>query len=82
MPLDEVRALGANINEKDRVRMTEAGSRGFRLGQVEEQEMAIAFVDLSNNAHFIHFQTGIGPEGQHFHKCISQPETRLFLAPP
>jgi hypothetical protein len=27
-PLDEMRALGATINEKDRVRLTEAGSRG------------------------------------------------------
>src|SRR5258708_7587900 len=31
MPLDEMRALGATISEIDRVRMTEAGSRGFRL---------------------------------------------------
>jgi hypothetical protein len=82
MPLDEMRALGANISETDRVRMTEAGLRGFRLGQVEEQEMVIAFIDLSNNARFIHFHTGIGPEGQNFRRCISKPETRLFLAAP
>src|SRR4029450_2815043 len=42
MPLDKMRALGGSINEKDQLRMTEAGSRGFRLGQVEESEMAIA----------------------------------------
>jgi hypothetical protein len=82
MPLDEMRALGANISEKDRVRLTEAGSRGFRLGQVEEHEMLIAFVDLSNNARFIHFHTGIGPEGQNLKRCISKPETRLVLAAP
>jgi hypothetical protein len=81
-PLEEMRGLGASINEKDLIRLTEAGSRGFRLGQVEEQEMAIAFVDLSNNVRFIHFETGIGPEGQHFRKCISRPVTRLFLALP
>jgi hypothetical protein len=82
MPLDEMRALGANISGRDRVRMTQAGSRGFRLAQVEEQEMVIAFVDLSNNARFIHFHTGIGPEGQHLNRCISKPETRLVLAAP
>jgi hypothetical protein len=82
MPLDQMRALGANISEKDRVRMTEAGSRGFRLGQVEEREMVITFVDPSNNAHFIHFHTGIGPEGQNFKRCIAKPETRLVLAAP
>jgi hypothetical protein len=65
MPLDEMRALGANISDKDLARITEAGSRGFRLAQVEEQEMAIAYIDRSNDARFIHFATGIGPEGQH-----------------
>jgi hypothetical protein len=49
---------------------------------VEEHEMAIAFIDLKNNAHVIHFETGIGPEGQHLQKCISKSETRLFLAAP
>ena len=78
-PLEEMQALSANISERDRVRMTEAGSRGFRMGQVEEQEMAIAYVDLSNNAQFIHFASGVGPARQHFKKCISKPQTRLFL---
>ena len=81
-PLEEMRALDANISEKDQLRLTEAGSRGFRLGQVEEFEMMIAYVDLSNNAQFVHFASGFGPEGQHFQKCISRPETRLFLATP
>jgi hypothetical protein len=81
MPLDEMRALGANISDKDLARITEAGSRGFRLAQVEEQEMAIAYIDRSNDARFIHFATGIGPEGQHLQGCISKPETRLRLAP-
>lgn len=80
-PLEAMRALGANIDEKDHVRFTEAGSRRFRLGQVEEQEMAIAFVDIGNNARFIHFRTGIGKEGQGLQRCISKPQTRLYLAP-
>jgi len=80
-PLEAMRMRGANIHEKDRVRFTEAGSRGFRLGQVEEREIAIAFVDLGNNAQFIHFKTGIGPEGQGLQRCISRPQTRLHLAP-
>lgn len=80
-PLDTMRTLGANVAEKDRARLTEAGSRGFRLAQVEEQEMAIAFVDLGNNARFIHFRSGIGPEGQNLKRCISKPETRLSLVP-
>src|SRR5262245_35602678 len=81
-PLETMQMLGANIDEKDRARLTEAGSRGFRLGQVEERGMAIAFVDLGNNARFIHFRSGIGPEGQNLKRCISKPATRLYLAPP
>ncbi len=68
-PLETMRVTGANINENDRVRWTEARSRGFRLAPVEEHEMAIAYVDLANNAQFIHFRHGIGPEGQGFQKC-------------
>ena len=81
MPLDDMRRLGANISERDRVRITDAGWRGFRLAQVEEHEMAIAYIDRSNSAHFIHFATGIGPEGQHLRQCVRRPETRLPLAP-
>src|SRR5262245_59625753 len=69
-PLEAMRIRGANIHEKDRVRFTEAGWRGFRLGQIEEREIAIAFLDLGNNAQFIHFETGIGPEGQGLQRCI------------
>jgi hypothetical protein len=48
-PLDEMRALGANISEKDRARMTEAGSRGLRLSQVEEYELANINVNAFQN---------------------------------
>jgi hypothetical protein len=37
-PLEAMRAFGANIDEKDQLRLTEAGSRGFRLAQVEESD--------------------------------------------
>jgi len=80
-PLDEMRLRGASISENDTARFTEAGTRGFRLGQVEEQEIAIAYIDPANNARFIHFAAGIGPEGQHLQRCIAKPQTRLFLAP-
>jgi hypothetical protein len=78
-PLGDMQALGAKISAKDRWRLSQAGWRGFRAGQVEEEEMAIAYVDLNNSAQFIHFASGIGPEGQHFKKCISKPQTRLVL---
>jgi hypothetical protein len=81
-PLDKMRTLGADISPKDQSRLTEAGSRGFRLAQVEESEIAIAYVDFSNRAQFIHFKHGIGPEGQHLQRCISRPETLLTLAMP
>ena len=81
-PLKTMQLLGADIKAKDRLRLREAASRGLRLGQVDEQEMAIAFVDPGNNARFIHFGTGIGAEGQHLQKCISKPRTRLYLATP
>lgn len=80
-PVEQMQTLGANINERDRDRMTEARTRGFRLAEVEEFEIAIAFVDLDNNARFIHFERGIGADGQHLKRCISKPETKLFLAP-
>ena len=80
-PLRTMQELGAKIGEKDRMRLTEAGSRAFRLAQVEEYEMAIGYVDLGNNARFIHFRSGIGPEGKRFQRCISGPQTRIFVAP-
>jgi hypothetical protein len=78
-PLQDMYALGANISPKDQIRLTESGSRGFRLGPVEETEMPIAYVDLENNANFIHFERGFGPEGQHFKRCIPRSEARLPL---
>jgi hypothetical protein len=81
-PVETMRGLGAHIDENDLRRFTEAGRRGFRLAPVEESEMAIAYVDLADNARFIHFRHGIGPEGQNFQKCIARPETRLRLPMP
>jgi hypothetical protein len=79
-PLEKMRALGASISQEDQSCWTEAGSRGFRLAQVEESEMAIAYADLENNAHFIHFNFAIGAEVQNFQECIAKPETRLTFA--
>jgi hypothetical protein len=59
--------------------MTEA--TGLRLFPIEEFEVVIAYKDLSNNAHFIHFNTGIGPEGQHRETCVSKPQARLLFVP-
>ena len=78
-PLREMKALGADIDDKDRARLTEAGRRGFRLAPIEEFEIAIAYVDPGNKARFIHMKSGIGPWGQHFNKCIARPQTRLAV---
>lgn len=79
-PVDYMEARGALIEETDRMRMKEAGSGGFRLYPIEEREFAIAYVDLQNTVRFIHFERGIGPEGQHLVRCISKPQTRITLA--
>ncbi len=78
-PLKEMRNLGAVVSDIDQHRLSEAGSRGFRLSQVEEFEMMIAYVDRYNHAHFIHFERGIGALGQHLRACISKPDTKLVL---
>lgn len=78
-PLEEMQKLGANIDPKDRSRLTEAGKQGFRLAQVEEYEMMIAYVDSGDRARFIHFANGLGPEGKRFRRCISKPEARIVL---
>ena len=80
-PLATMQVMGASINEMDRVRLTEAGSRGGRLGQVEESEAAIAYIDPANRAHFIHFERGLPAETQHFQRCISKPETSARIGP-
>jgi hypothetical protein len=66
----------------DRFRLGQAGIRGVRLGQVEEFEILIAYIDHRNRAHFIHFEEGIGSEGQHLEKCIARPETKIILGGP
>ena len=78
-PLARMHEAGAKIDDSDTAYWTEAGSRGFRLAPVEEFEIAIAYVDSENRAHFLHFEEGIGASGQHLQKCISKPETRIVL---
>lgn len=72
-------ALGANVSSQDAERLLELGERGFRLAQVEEFELMIAYVDTKNDAHFVHFQNGFGSGGHHFEKCIAKPQTVVDL---
>ena len=81
-PLQEMQALGATVGKADQDHWTEAGSRGLRVSQVEEFEIAVAYIDRQNRAHFLHFDRGIGSPGQHLRKCISKPDTMLVLAGP
>jgi hypothetical protein len=78
-PLKEMVALGANVNAQDEERLLELSQRGFRLTQVEEFELMIAYVDTKNDAHFVHFQSGFGSGGQHFERCITKPQTVIDL---
>jgi hypothetical protein len=80
-PLQTMQKLGATIDAKDETRLTEARSRGFRAAQVEEFEMMIAYIDLANRAHFVHFERGLGAEGQHLEQCVSKPATSMILPP-
>jgi len=78
-PLKEMIALGANVSSKDRDRLITLGSMGFRIAEIEEFEIMIAYIDSSNDAHFMLFRQGVGSLGQHFRQCISKPETLLEL---
>ncbi|MGE6783495.1 hypothetical protein ACQKGL_13335 [Ensifer adhaerens] len=78
-PIEEMEKLGATVAEVDRQRMQDAKDSGFRLFEVEESEMMVAFVDGADTAHFIHFKKGIGAEGQHYRSCVTRPETKIAL---
>lgn len=78
-PLEEMEARRANVTAEDRKRLLELGSEGFRLAQVEEFELMIAYVDTENDAYFVHFKNGFGSRGQHFEKCITKPQTVVNL---
>ena len=80
-PIRVMRQQGASISPEDERRMAETARAGFRLGAVEEFEVMIAYTDDQNLAHFIHFERGFGPEGQHFQKCVSKPETVIQVYP-
>ena len=71
--------LGARISKADEQRLTDAGSGGFRLAQVEEHEIMIAYIDLRNRAHFIHFRHGVGEFGENVAGCISSRTHCSFL---
>ncbi|MEI2296544.1 hypothetical protein [Ensifer sp. MJa1] len=78
-PIEEMEKLGATVAETDRQRMQDAKDSGFRLFEVEEFEMMVAYIDQANRAHFIHFEGGIGSDGQHYQSCVTRPETRITL---
>lgn len=78
-PLNEMTNLGAKVSSEDEGRLRELDRRGFRLSQVEEFEVMITYVDLSGDAHFVHFRHGFGPGGQHFKRCVSKPTTAVRL---
>lgn len=77
-PLEDF-AAGGNVSAEDRKRLLELATRGNRLAQVEEFELMIAYVDLRHDAHFVHLRDGIGPDGQHFKRCITRPQTVVDL---
>lgn len=81
-PVDDMEKLGATIAEADRERMKEARDTGFRVSVVEEFEMMIAYIDQANKAHFIHFEDGIGAQGQYYNFCVTRPETKITLFGP
>lgn len=78
-PSEKMIAFGATLNPLDVTRWADARRQGFRLAEVEEYEVAIAYIDRANQAHFIHFRRGIGSNGQHLEACVSRPETEIAL---
>ncbi|HEV7323072.1 MAG TPA: hypothetical protein VGO04_31090 [Ensifer sp.] len=81
-PIEEMEKLGATIAEADRQRMQDAKDSGFRLYEVEEFEMMVAYIDRAKRAHFIHFKSGIGAQGQGHKSCVTRPETKITLFGP
>lgn len=71
VPLEEVRSQGFKITEQDQKQLAT-----FSL---EESEVMVAYVDLLGFAHFVRFETGFGPDGQHFTRCITKPTTAIEL---
>ena len=78
-PLDEMIGRGAIVSSANRARLVELGNKDFRLSQVEESEAMIAYIDRSNEAHFIHVGNGFGPDGQHLKQCSTRSNPRLEL---
>ncbi|HEY8563982.1 MAG TPA: hypothetical protein VIL65_00650 [Beijerinckiaceae bacterium] len=78
-PVERLEALGAVVSQADRQRLGKA--IGWRVSPVEEFEMLIAFSDEQGRAHFIHFDQGMGAEGQHYEACVTRPKTKVAVAP-
>ena len=48
---------------------------------IDEFEMALVYVDVVGIPNVMHFRSGIGPQGQHFERCITKPHTKISLFP-
>jgi hypothetical protein len=77
-PVERMEALGGVVSPADRQRL--ARPIGLHISPVEEFEMLIAFVDEDGRAHFIHFDQGVGAEGQHYEACVIKPRTKVAVA--
>ena len=77
-PIEHMERLGAKVDQADRDRLTDA--RGGRLAPVEEREAVIAFMGEDRQAHFIHFQHGMGQYAEFTRNCVTKPETMLDVS--
>lgn len=77
--LDELEKLGATVSPDNQTRLIELKEKGFRISEVEEFEVMVVFVDSSNEGQFIHFEGGLGPDGQHLKKCTYRSNPKLEL---
>lgn len=77
-PVERLLSLGATVSASDRQRLSSA--LGWRAAPVEEFEMLVAFTDEQGQAHFIHFDRGVGAEGQHYEACVTRPKSQVAIA--
>jgi hypothetical protein len=77
-PIQHLEAIGAIVSDRDRRRLSNA--IGWRVAPVEEFEMLIAFSDEQGQGNFIHFNHGVGSEGQHYEACVTKPKTKVAIA--
>lgn len=74
-----MRQLGARVSPVDSIRWLRASLSHLRFFAVEEEEIAVAFIDREKRAHFLHFPKGIGSAGEHLQECVSRPGAKIDL---